>query len=261
MRYWCWGYYCCLAWLWLSSSSWLTGPSSLSTTKTMHVLPNSLWVGFVIGNTSVVQDFLPDSLEMAPIKIFRTLPARYYLFFNFFTTEEGLNHLEIITVGRECSTGHKRFVILDSFVDDDDKQRMSLIQTTNVVGAIMMGNFTVMGRKTWEIRMLSSAFSIGCKKYIYNPKISKYPIALEFDPEETHQVRPLRKAIVHHHFPAWTSTMKLSLEPEIAFYYSGSIRFHTRPRTNTETETKIEPDYERDDDMNPLLFMNEFFFL
>jgi len=227
----------------------------------MHVLPNSLWVGFVIGNTSVLQDFLPDSLEKAPIKIFRTLPARHYLFFHFFTTEEGLNHLEIITVGRERSTGHKRFVILDSFVDDDDKQRMSLIQTANVVGAVMMGNFTVMGRKTWEIRMLSSAFSIGCKKYIYHPKISKYPIALEFNPEETHQVRPLRKAIVHHHFPEWTSTMKLSLEPEIAFYYSGSIRFNIRPPTNTETETKIEPDYERDDDMNPLLFMNEFFFL
>ena len=145
MRYWCWGYYCCLVWLWFSSS-WVPEPSSLSTTNTMHVLPNSLWVGFVIGNTSVVQDFLPDSLEMTPIKIFRTLPARYYLFFNFFTTEEGRNHLEIITVGRERSTGHQRFVILDSFVDDD-KQRMSLIQTTNVVGAIMMGNFTVMGRK------------------------------------------------------------------------------------------------------------------
>jgi len=143
---------------------------------------------------------------------------------------------------------------------------MHLVETPKLLGAVITGNYTVLGKKTQQARILSSAFSIGCNKYIYYGSHST-PNRLHFDPLETTWVRMLRDVTVHVNLSLQISAIDINALVEIssrptadlAFYYPQGRWFDILPEE--EKEAVEEPDYDDQDSSRPLVFMNDFFFL
>jgi hypothetical protein len=243
-----------------------------------------LWVGYEVKNTTLLKSLLPPRLEdVVAIKVFKTLPARYYLFFNFFAVESPYfkgHRLEIVTVARERKSGQKRFVILEYFSDTissdpvhkfkpPNAAGMNLVETPKLLGAVIAGNYTVLGKKTHQARILSSAFSIGCNKYIYyGSDSSSTSNRLRFDPLETSRVHMLRDVIVHINLILQTlpaaflhSLVRNKTTADLAFYYPRATGFDIIPEaegSGSGHETELDYDNE---DTPPLMFMDDFFFL
>lgn len=225
--------------------------------------PNSIWVGYEIQNETEILKRIPPNLELCPVSVFKTLPAKKYLFFNFFGVACDYlngNRLEIVTVVQDKMSKMKRFIILDYYsntISSDpmhpfkkpNARIMDLISSPKYLSAYCDEKYIFVGKKLSRLKLLSSEFSIGCNKNIFygTPKIH-LPNHLEFDPLLISKVQMFESFSVHNQL--WTSSVNNMTAPSIAFYYPQAIPFKIIP----------EKKYEAPEDYNDDLPLESFAF-
>jgi len=217
--------------------------------------PNSIWVGYEIQNETEILKRIPDNLELCSVRVFKTLPAKKYLFFNFFGVSsdylEG-NRLEIVTVVQDKMTQMKRFIILDYYsntISSDpihsfkkpNARIMDLVASHKFLSAYCDDKYIFVGKKLQRLKLLSSEFSIGCNKNIFygTPKIH-LPNHLEFDPSLISKVQMFESFSVHNQL--WTSSVNNLTGPSIAFYYPQAIPFKIIPAKKYEAKENYDDD-------------------
>lgn len=217
--------------------------------------PNSIWVGYEIHNETEILNKIPPNLELCPVTVFKTLPAKKYLFFNFFGVDcDYLNghRLEIVTVVRDKVSKIKRFIILDYYsntISSDpinafkkpNAANMDLVSSPKYLSAYCDERYIFVGKKLDRLKLLSSEFSIGCNKNIFygTPKIH-LPNYLEFDPILISKVQMFESFNVYNQL--WASTINNLTTPSIAFYYPKAISFKIIPAKNYEAPENYNDD-------------------
>lgn len=187
-----------------------------------NVRPHSIWVAYPIINETMILEHLPPNLELAPIRVFTTLPSQKLIFFNFYAVE-GVHRLEIMTVVREKTTGKKRFILLDYYTDTYKNQNsrfMNIFSHQNKIACNLNNRYTVVGkiREDNSIKMLSSEFAIGYNKKIYQG-LNNHPHLLSFDENKIKDVKLFSNIVVLN--TLWESCRQK--EPIFSFYYPSSL--------------------------------------
>lgn len=227
------------------------------------VLPDSVWLGYEIKNETMIHEYIPDDLELSPIKLFCFSEEMKILFFNFFKVKskyfEG-HRLEIVTTVLEKSTNKKRFIILDYFSDTISSDPKNIFKKPNSERMLLIGDkdqiigqlddrYNFIAGRTNRSLSLSDQFAIGCnKKIYYGWNKSHLPNILNFDEKKIKKINIIEKISVYNQL--WENTR--DPEPDIAFYYPRDIRFDIYPHINNTID---ELDYGINDQVYESYFL------
>lgn len=206
-----------------------------------HVSQNSLWVGYKIKNESRIQNYLPDNLELIPIKVFQYDVHKHpFLFFNFFTVESDFftgNRLEIVTVAKDRLTNKTRFVILDYLSDTissdpihlfklPNAHKMNLFADQNKIMAYCDSSYHITALPHNLHYNLSKSFAIDCNENIYyGTKTRHLPNYLSFDHDRISVVKKVNIESLYNNL--WMETRERN--PLCAFFYPADIHFTIVP--------------------------------
>lgn len=200
------------------------------------VEPNSVWLGYIIKNSSKVEDLLPENLELDKISVFGEVP-QYYLFFNFFrVSSEVLSglRLEIVTIGREKNTNKYRFVILDYLTDTVssdpnipfkrwNQKDMMLLDMDDYLFIKANDDYFALLKKGQKKNVLKQ-FSIDPNKYIYYQK-NMVPNQLDFDVNEVLDTYDYE--MIYNKNNLWNNTIDEKIA--ITFFYPNQTNFMILP--------------------------------
>lgn len=187
--------------------------------------PNSLWVGYIITNDTLITDKLPPGLELAEISVFYEKP-RPYIFFNMvhkITPFFNGDILEVITVVKNISTCQKSFFILDHWTT------AHLISDKECIHGYIDNIYRVIGKKQYKNFKLLKQFAIEANEYIYYPH-QVHPMS--FNETAISNVRGID--ILYINNTLWTSVR--NNKPDVSFYYPHEIKFNIDPRKIHPTE-------------------------
>lgn len=82
----------------------------------MRILPQSLWVAYTMVNRALIQDMIPDNVDIAPTKLLQDGDSREWLLFNAYTVESRWmrgQRVDIQVFTRDKVTQTPHLVILD----------------------------------------------------------------------------------------------------------------------------------------------------
>lgn len=204
-----------------------------------NVDENSVWIGYIIKNSTLINKLLPDNLELSPISVYKYEKTQnFVLFFNFFhVNSEYFNghRLEIVTVAKDIFTNKKRFVILDYYSDTisiDPKHifktpnalKMNLYSNhKNMINAYSDENYLISVEKNIKYYFnLSNEFAIDCNKNIYYGLNDNHlPNFLSFDESKIGIVKKANINFIYNNL--WIESRYTS--PIYSFYYPHETKF------------------------------------